>query len=130
MGFSLRAVSKGKAYRGKVRVAMKSTALLHRADYRPPGTLRRSLIQCSSTDLSGNADMEVAVLCDCLATDAAALRHTFAALEKASFGVGAMVLYRQGRLDHGNLYFGGIDLLPAVLFIVCWLRLPSDEKRA
>jgi len=50
----------------------------------------------------------------------------FAALEKLSFGVGAMVLYRQGRLDHGDLYFGGIDLVLAVLFILCWLRLAKE----
>jgi hypothetical protein len=53
----------------------------------------------------------------------------FAVLEKLSFGVGAMVLYRQGRLDHGDLYFGGIDLALAVLFILCWFRLPSEETR-
>jgi len=53
----------------------------------------------------------------------------FAALEKLSFGVGAMVLYRQGRLDHGDLYFGGIDLVLAVLFILCWLRLPPEQTR-
>jgi hypothetical protein len=54
----------------------------------------------------------------------------FAALEKLSFGIGAMVLYRQGRLDHGDLYFGGIDLVLAVLFILSWLRLPRDEMKA
>jgi hypothetical protein len=54
----------------------------------------------------------------------------FAVLEKLSFGIGAMVLYRQGRLDHGDLYFGGIDLALAVLFILCWLRLPREERKA
>ena len=54
----------------------------------------------------------------------------FAVLEKLSFGVGAMVLYRQGRLDHGDLYFGGIDLLLAALFILCWFRLPREGKQA
>jgi hypothetical protein len=54
----------------------------------------------------------------------------FAVLEKLSFGVGAMVLYRQGRLDHGDLYFGGIDLALAVLFILCWFRLPREEARS
>jgi hypothetical protein len=53
----------------------------------------------------------------------------FAVLEKLSFGVGAMVLYRQGRLDHGDLYFGGIDLVLAVLFILCWFRLPHEEMQ-
>jgi len=56
----------------------------------------------------------------------------FAALEKLSFGIGAMALYRQGRLDHGYLYFGGIDLALAVLFVLSWLRpgrkgTPVDE---
>ena len=54
----------------------------------------------------------------------------FAALEKLSFGIGAMVLYRQGRFDHGDLYFGCIDLVLAVLFICCWLRLPRQEASA
>jgi len=31
----------------------------------------------------------------------------FAVLEKLSFGIGAMVLYRQDRLDHADLGFGG-----------------------
>lgn len=54
----------------------------------------------------------------------------FAVIEKLCFGLGAMVLYRQGRLDHGDLYFGGIDLMFAVLFILCWLRLPHEETKA
>jgi len=54
----------------------------------------------------------------------------FAALEKLSFGTGAMVLYRQGRLDHGDLYFGSIDLALAALFILCWLRLAHEETQA
>ncbi len=53
----------------------------------------------------------------------------FAVLEKLTFGIAAMALYQQGRLDHGDLYFGGIDLLLAVLFILCWFRLPSEETR-
>ncbi len=52
----------------------------------------------------------------------------FAVLEKLSFGVGAMVLYQQGRLDHGDLYFGSIDLVLAVLFILSWLQLAREEK--
>jgi hypothetical protein len=47
----------------------------------------------------------------------------FAALEKLSFGIGTMVLYSQGRLDHGDLWFGGIDLVWAVLFQAAWWRL-------
>ena len=54
----------------------------------------------------------------------------FAVLEKLSFGIGAMALYRQGRLDHGDLYFGGIDLALALLFLVSWLRLAREERPA
>ena len=39
----------------------------------------------------------------------------FAVLEKLSFGIRAMVLYRRGRLDPSDLYFGCIDLGLAVL---------------
>ena len=51
----------------------------------------------------------------------------FAVLEKLSFGIGAMVLYRQGRLDHSDLYFGGIDLALAVLFVLVWRRLARES---
>jgi len=51
----------------------------------------------------------------------------FAALEKLSFGIGAMLLYSQGRLDHADLWFGGIDLGLAVLFLLVWLRLGKAE---
>lgn len=51
----------------------------------------------------------------------------FAVLEKLSFGIAAMLLYRQGRLDHGDLYFGGIDLALALVFILVWLRLPNAQ---
>jgi hypothetical protein len=54
----------------------------------------------------------------------------FAALEKLSFGVAAIVLYRQGRLDHSDLYFGGIDLAPAVLFLLAWRRLVREGTEA
>jgi hypothetical protein len=54
----------------------------------------------------------------------------FAVLEKLSFGIGAMVLYRQGRLDHGDLYFGGIDLVLAVLFVLAWQRLAREKTQA
>jgi hypothetical protein len=40
-----------------------------------------------------------------------------------------MILSSQGRLDHGDLYFGGIDLVLAVFFILCGLRLPSKESK-
>ncbi len=54
----------------------------------------------------------------------------FAVLEKLSFGVGAMVLYRQGRLDHGDLYFGGIDLVLALLFTLSWFWMPREVTTA
>lgn len=53
----------------------------------------------------------------------------FAVLEKLSFGIGAMVLYSQGRLDPGDRWFGGIDLALAVLFVIAWWRL-RDERAA
>lgn len=48
-----------------------------------------------------------------------------AVIEKLSFGIGAMVLYSQGRLDHNDLWFGGIDLCWAVLFVLSWKALPG-----
>jgi hypothetical protein len=54
----------------------------------------------------------------------------FAVLEKLSFGIGAMVLYRQGRLDHSDLYFGSIDLVLALLFLLSWIRLARGESQA
>jgi hypothetical protein len=51
----------------------------------------------------------------------------FAVLEKLSFGIGVMVIYRQGRLDHSDLYFGGIDLALAVLFMLAWWRLAPES---
>ena len=54
----------------------------------------------------------------------------FAVLEKLSFGTTAMVLYSQGRLDHGDLWFGGIDLALAVLFVMVWLRLRDESLAA
>jgi hypothetical protein len=50
----------------------------------------------------------------------------FAILEKLSFGIGALVIYRQGRLDHNDLYFAGVDLCLAVLFLLAWVRLPGQ----
>jgi hypothetical protein len=54
----------------------------------------------------------------------------FAVLEKWSFGIGAMVLYRQGRLDHNDLWVGGIDLGLGVLFLVVWRRLARETMPA
>ena len=50
----------------------------------------------------------------------------FAVIEKLSFGIGGMVLYSRGRLDHSDLYFGGIDLALAVLFMLVWWRLARE----
>jgi hypothetical protein len=50
----------------------------------------------------------------------------FAVIEKLIFGIGAMVLYRRGTLDHIDLYFGGIDLALAVLFMSVWRRLARE----
>ena len=54
----------------------------------------------------------------------------FAVLEKLSFGIGAMVLYRRGKLGHSDLYFGGIDLALAVLFMLVWRRLAREGTQA
>jgi hypothetical protein len=54
----------------------------------------------------------------------------FAVLEKLSFGIGAMLLYRQNRLDHNDLWFGGIDLMLAVLFVVAWRHLANASAPA
>lgn len=54
----------------------------------------------------------------------------FAVLEKLSFGIGAMVLYHQGRLDHSDLYFGSIDLALAVLFLLAWWRSSAENSWA
>jgi hypothetical protein len=48
-------------------------------------------------------------------------------IEKLSFGIGAIVLYRGGRLDHSDLYFGGIDLALAALFMLVWRRLAQES---
>jgi hypothetical protein len=50
----------------------------------------------------------------------------FTVLEKLSFAVGAFVLYRQGRLDHNDLWFGGIDFVFAVLFLIAWRVVPRE----
>ena len=49
----------------------------------------------------------------------------FAVLEKLSFGLAAMVLYRQARLDHNDLWFAAIDLILAVLFLLAGRRLDT-----
>ena len=54
----------------------------------------------------------------------------FAVLEKLSFGIGAMVLYRRGRLGLSDLYFGCIDLALAVLFTLVWRMLAREGTEA
>ncbi len=51
-------------------------------------------------------------------------------VETGRFGIGAMVLYRRGRLDHSDLYFGGIDLALAVLFMLAWRRVAREGTQA
>jgi len=53
----------------------------------------------------------------------------FAILEKLSFGIGAILIYRQGRLDHSDLYFGSIDLALALLFTLSWLQLARETTQ-
>jgi hypothetical protein len=53
----------------------------------------------------------------------------FAALEKLSFGIPALLLYRQHRLDQGDLVFAAIDISLAILFLVAWKRLAPLNKR-
>ena len=50
----------------------------------------------------------------------------FAVLEKLSFGIGALVLRGQGRLDPNDLWFGVIDLTLAVLFLISWRKLAGQ----
>lgn len=47
------------------------------------------------------------------------------ALEKISFGVAALLLYAQGRLDQGLALAGVIDLLFAALFVAAYFRTPE-----
>ena len=54
----------------------------------------------------------------------------FAVLEKLSFGIGALILYRQNRLDHNDLWFGGIDLMLAIMFLVAWRHLAQASAQA
>jgi hypothetical protein len=52
----------------------------------------------------------------------------FAIGEKLSFGLAAMVLHRQGRLDPTDLWLGWADLILALLFVVAWLRLVPEAS--
>lgn len=47
-------------------------------------------------------------------------------LEKLSFGIPAMVLWAQGRLE-GVMFLGGVlDLVLAVAFVMAWLKTPAQ----
>jgi len=48
-----------------------------------------------------------------------------AVVEKASFGLPAVVLYVQGRLSAQMLGAGTLDLILGVLFVVAYMRTPS-----
>ena len=54
----------------------------------------------------------------------------FAVVEKLSFGSGTIVLYNQGRLDHRDVWFGGIDLALGALFLLVWRRLAHESSPA
>jgi hypothetical protein len=50
-----------------------------------------------------------------------------AVLEKLSFGGAAVVLFALGRLHAQVLAMGVLDLLLGALFVVAYLRTPSDD---
>lgn len=52
-----------------------------------------------------------------------------AVLEKLSFGGAAVVLYALGRLHVQVLAMGLLDLVLGALFVVAYLRTPSDAPR-
>lgn len=47
-------------------------------------------------------------------------------LEKASFGIAAIVLYLLGRLPAFTLGFGLVDLLLGLLFVVAYAKTPKE----
>ncbi|HYG82104.1 MAG TPA: hypothetical protein VD861_17020 [Pyrinomonadaceae bacterium] len=47
-------------------------------------------------------------------------------LEKASFGVAAVVLYLLGRIHAFTLVFGVVDLLLGALFVVAYAKTPEE----
>lgn len=51
-----------------------------------------------------------------------------AMLEKASFGIAAILLYLQGRVNGSTVFFGSIDLLLGLLFAAAWLRTPRASS--
>lgn len=51
-----------------------------------------------------------------------------AIIEKASFGIAAIVLYVQNRVALAMLVFGIIDLILGALFVVAYLKTPAHES--
>lgn len=50
-----------------------------------------------------------------------------AVFEKVAYGVTAVVLYSRGNLKPGDLVFGGIDLLFALLFVIAFLKIKEQR---
>jgi len=51
-------------------------------------------------------------------------------LEKLSYVVMLIVLHLQGRLDAGQMFFCGTDLLLGLLFIAAFVKTPRQEQAA
>jgi hypothetical protein len=49
-------------------------------------------------------------------------------LEKLSFGIPALLLYRAGRLEGGFFYGGILDLVLGALFLVSYLKTPKELR--
>ena len=49
-------------------------------------------------------------------------------LEKLTFGIAALVLFWNGRLEGGFFYGALIDLFLGLLFIVSWFKLSAAER--
>ena len=117
----------GIQYRGCLWSDLRSSVVLYGASNRCTG----STTDHTSDVLYGFVGVALAwqLLFFAIARQPVRLRPVipFAVLEKLSFGIGVMVIYRQGRLDHSDLYFGGIDLALAVLFMLAWWRLAPES---
>jgi len=53
-----------------------------------------------------------------------------AILEKATFGIAALILLAQGRISPGPAVGGSIDLVFGALFAYCYVQLGSDNHTA
>ncbi|HEV2708885.1 MAG TPA: hypothetical protein VGU67_01620 [Edaphobacter sp.] len=51
-------------------------------------------------------------------------------LEKLSYVIMLIVLHLQGRLDAGQMFFCGMDLLLGLLFIAAFVKTPRQEQAA